>query len=129
MKHALIVGIGGFVGSVMRYKLGGWILHHSEQWRFPISTFTVNVLGCFVIGALAGLAERRDLFTAEVRLLLFTGLLGGFTTFSAFAYEGIFLCRRGEWGVAALYAALSVLCGFAAVWIGIKLFSFGNHGG
>ncbi len=121
MKLALIVGIGGFVGSIARYKLGGCILHHSAEWRFPLSTFTINVIGCFTIGLLAGLAERRDFFSPELRLLFFTGILGGFTTFSAFAFEGIFLCRRGEWLIALLYALLSVLCGFIAVWAGIKL--------
>ena len=125
VKQALIVGLGGLIGSIGRYKLGGIILHHSTAWRFPLSTFVVNVLGCFVIGALAALAEHRDMFSADTRLLLFTGLLGGFTTFSAFGYEGIFLIRRGEIAVAAAYAGLSVLCGFAAVWLGFKLFSLG----
>jgi fluoride exporter len=121
VKQALIVGLGGFIGSVGRYKLGGIILHHSAAWRFPLSTFVVNVVGCFVIGALAALVEHRDMFSADNRLFLFTGILGGFTTFSAFGYEGMFLLRRGEIAVAAAYAGLSVLCGFAAVWLGFKL--------
>ena len=127
MKQALIVGLGGFIGSIGRYKLGGMILHHTASWRFPLSTFIVNVVGCFVIGALAALVEHRDIFSADTRLFLFTGLLGGFTTFSAFGYEGIFLLRRGEIGVALAYAGLSVVCGFAAVWLALKLFSFGAH--
>ena len=127
MKQALIVGLGGFIGSIARYRLGGLILHHSASWRFPLSTFSINVLGCFVIGALAALAEHRDLFSPDARLFLFTGLLGGFTTFSAFGYEGIFLLRRGEVLVALAYASLSVLCGFAAVWLGFKLLSFACH--
>ncbi len=113
MKQALLVG--------------GMILHHSTAWRFPLSTFAVNVIGCFVIGALAALVEHRDLFSLEARLFLFTGLLGGFTTFSAFAYEGMFLLRRGEIAIAAAYAGLSVLGGLAAVWLAFKLFSFGAH--
>ena len=124
MKQALIVGVGGFIGSICRYKLGGIVLHHSTAWRFPLSTFTVNIVGCFVIGALAGLAEHRDLFSADARLFLFTGLLGGFTTFSAFGYEGVCLFRRGDFAVAATYAVLSVLVGFAAVWMGFKLVGF-----
>ena len=127
MKQALIVGLGGFVGSIARYKIGGVILHHSASWRFPLSTFAINVAGCFLIGTLAALVEHRDYFSADTRLFLFTGLLGGFTTFSAFGYEGVFLLRRGEVAIAALYAALSVICGFAAVWLGFKLFSFGAH--
>jgi CrcB protein len=121
VKQALIVGLGGFMGSVGRYKLGGIILHHSAAWRFPLSTFVVNVLGCFLIGVLAALVEHRDMFSADTRLFLFTGLLGGFTTFSAFGYEGVFLIRRGEIAVAAAYAGLSVLCGFIAVWLGFRL--------
>ena len=127
MKQALIVGLGGFIGTIARYKLGGFVLHHSTEWRFPLSTFTINILGCFTIGVLAGLAERRDFFSPDLRLLLFTGVIGGFTTFSAFAYEGVFLCRRGEWFVALLYALLSVVCGFIALWLAIKLVNFGNH--
>ena len=120
MKQALIVGLGGLLGSMARYKIGGVILHHSASWRFPLSTFVVNVVGCFVIGLLAALVEHRDYFSADARLFLFTGLLGGFTTFSAFGYEGVFLLRRGEIAIAAAYAALSLVCGFAAVWLGFK---------
>jgi len=127
MKQALIVGLGGFIGSIGRYQLGGFVLHHSASWRFPLGTFVVNVIGCFVIGALAALVEHRDFFSPDTRLFLFTGLLGGFTTFSAFGYEGVFLIRRGEIGIALAYAGLSVVCGLAAVWVALKLFSFGVH--
>jgi CrcB protein len=121
MKQLLCVGIGGFLGSIARYKLGGFVLHRSEAWNFPWSTFTVNLLGCFVIGLLASLVERHDLFSPATRLFLFTGVLGGFTTFSAFAYEGTFLVRRGLLGTGAIYASLSVLGGITAVWFGMKL--------
>jgi CrcB protein len=123
MKQALLVGIGGLLGSVARFKIGGLILHHSGAMRFPLSTFAVNVMGCFVIGALAGLAEHRDMFSPDLRLVLFPGMLGGFTTFSAFGYETIFLIRRGEIGVAFAYTILSVAVGFLAVWLGLKLCS------
>lgn len=122
MKQACLVGLGGFVGSIARYKLGAIIWHHSLPWRFPITTFCINVLGCFLLGAFSGLAEKYFVFTSDVRLLLFTGLLGGFTTFSAFGAEGVNLIRRGDFAIACSYAALSVLCGFAAVGAGIKLF-------
>src|ERR1700724_4295626 len=115
LKEILIVAVGGAIGSVARYKLGGFVLHHTEGWNFPASTFSVNVLGCFVIGILAALVEHHDLFSPSARLLLFTGLLGGFTTFSAFGYESIFLLRRGLVSVAASYVFLSVLCGLASV--------------
>jgi CrcB protein len=121
MKQLLWVGIGGFLGSIARYKLGGFVLHRSEPWDFPLSTFVVNLLGCFAIGLLAALVEHHDFFSTAARLFLFTGILGGFTTFSAFAYEGTFLLRRSLPNVAVLYATLSVLGGWAAVWAGMKL--------
>ena len=123
MKSILLVGLGGFIGSVARYKLGGLVLHLTAQERFPYSTFAVNILGCLVIGLLAGLAERYELFGPGTRLFLFTGLLGGFTTFSAFGLDAMFLLRRGELLVAALYAVASVVLGIAAVWLGLKLIS------
>src|SRR3954462_15942335 len=111
LKPMLIVAVGGAIGSVARYKLGGFALHHSEGWNFPASTFGVNVLGCFVIGMLAALAAHHDLFSPSLRLLLFTGLLGGFTTFSAFGYEGRFFRKRNLFEVAIAYVTLSVICG------------------
>ena len=120
-KQILIVALGGGLGSVLRYKLGGFALHHTEAWNFPVSTFSVNVIGCFVIGVLAALVEHHDLFSPLVRLLLFTGLLGGFTTFSAFGYESVFLLRRGLVLIATEYVVLSVVCGVGAVLAGLKL--------
>ena len=121
MQSILLVGFGGFVGSVARYLLGGWLIQHGAQGRFPFSTLAVNLAGCLVAGVLAGLVERHALFIAEVRLLLFTGVLGGFTTFSAFGLDTVFLLRRGEPSLAAIYAGTSVLLGIAAVWLGIRL--------
>jgi CrcB protein len=120
MKQALLVGLGGCVGSVVRYKLGGWVLHHhAEDWRFPAGTFLVNVLGCLIAGILSGLAERQHLFSPDTRLLLFTGFLGGFTTFSAFGVETVFLLRRGEVSVALGYVLSSVACGILFLWLGM----------
>jgi CrcB protein len=121
LKQIFIVAIGGAIGSVARYKLGGFTLHHTQSWNFPVSTFSVNVIGCLAIGLLAALVEHHDLFSPSIRLLLFTGLLGGFTTFSAFGYESIFLLRRGLISTAAGYVALSVTCGLAAVVAGMKI--------
>ena len=119
-KQILMVALGGALGSVARYKLGGVVLHQTQAWNFPLSTFCVNVLGCLVIGLLAGLVEHGDLFSMQARLFLFTGLLGGFTTFSAFGYETFFLLRRGLIFTSTLYVALSVICGLVAVFAGFK---------
>ncbi len=127
MKQLLVVGLGGFVGSAARYKIGGLVLHHSAAWRFPLSTFAINISGCFAIGVLAALAEKQDFFSSDARLFLFTGLLGGYTTFSAFGLEGVFLLRRGETLVCLLYTLLSVVLGFLAVWIGFRLFAGVSH--
>jgi|SRR5690625_2387854 len=123
MQSILLVGLGGFLGSIARYKLGGLILHMTAPDRVPYGTFTVNVLGCLTVGGLAGVAERYHVFGPEARLFLFTGLLGGFTTFSAFGLETIYLIRRDDLGAAALYAGGSVVFGITAVWLGLKLVS------
>ena len=123
MNSMLIVAIGGAIGSVARYRLSGLVLHHAVDWKFPIGTFVVNVLGCLVAGLLAGLVEKYEFFSADMRLFLFTGIAGGFTTFSAFSLETLFLLRRGEVGIAALYVVLSVLLGLLAMWLAFKVVS------
>jgi len=125
MQAILLVALGGALGSVLRYKVGALVLHQTGPAAFPYGTFTVNVAGCLVAGLLAGLGEHFDFLTADVRLFLFTGFLGGFTTFSAFGVETIALIERGDWMIAASYVALSVLCGLAALWGALKLGGMG----
>ena len=84
---------------------------------FPWATFTVNMIGCFLIGLFYALAARLH-FPDEIRLLLTTGLCGGFTTFSTFSHEGVVLLRNGHWGLLALYTLLSIAIGIAAVFLG-----------
>lgn len=117
----LLVAVGGAVGSMTRYQIGAWVLARTETWAFPLGTFIVNVLGCLIAGALIGWAEYRNFLTLDLRLLLFTGFLGGFTTFSAFGVETVALLERGEWGVASGYVLASVLCGVAALFGAVKL--------
>jgi fluoride exporter len=121
MKNLLLVALGGALGSAARYKMSGWILHHTVDWKFPAGTFAVNVLGCLAAGLLAGLAEKHELLSPHTRLLLFTGVLGGFTTFSAFGLETVFLIRRGDWLVATSNVFLSVLAGLVALWLGLLI--------
>jgi CrcB protein len=123
VKGVLLVALGGAIGSVTRYKLSGFVLQHTIDWRFPAGTFAVNVIGCLVAGVLAGLAEKHEMFSADVRLLLFTGILGGFTTFSAFGLETMFLLKRGELLVASANIVLSVVAGLVALWLGLGLAS------
>jgi CrcB protein len=121
MKSLLLVGLGGAFGAIARYQLSTWVLQRLEGWRFPLGTFVVNVLGCLIAGLLAGLVAKHELFAAEMRLLLFTGVLGGFTTFSAFGMETVMLLKRGELLIAGCNVALSVVVALALLWLGFAL--------
>jgi CrcB protein len=123
MQAMLIIGAGGFIGSVSRY-----LLSHLIQDRFfssfPFGTLSVNIVGCFLIGLVFGLSERSNL-SSEWRLFLATGIIGGFTTFSAFSLETVSLLRDAQYFHALGYVAMSVLLGVAATFFGIlvlKLF-------
>lgn len=118
MKAVMVVALGGALGSVARFKLSGWVLHHAVNWRFPIGTLMVNVVGCLLAGVLAGMSAKQHVFSPDTRLLLFTGLLGGFTTFSAFGLETVLLMKRGEWSIAIANVLISVLAGIVALWLG-----------
>ncbi len=120
MQGLLLVGLGGCIGSIARYLLGHWIVQASAVQKFPLGTFIVNLTGCLVIGILAGFSEKHGVISPNARLFLFTGLLGGFTTFSAFGLETMTLLRRDELLVAALYVTGSVMLGLLAVWLGMK---------
>ena len=121
MKAVLLVAFGGAVGSVARYLLSGWTLHHTVDWRFPLGTFLVNIIGCLGVGILGGLVVKHDWFSPPARLFLFTGIAGGFTTFSALGLETFYLLRRGEAWVAGGYVVSSVLVGLLLLWAGFSL--------
>lgn len=121
MRNLLLVGTGGFLGSVSRYYLSGLVIHASGAPRFPLATLAVNVTGCLSIGILAGLAEHAHLLSPSARLFLLTGFLGGYTTFSAFAYETYFLGREHAWASAAVNVAAQVVLGLLAVVLGHRL--------
>jgi fluoride exporter len=113
----LLVAVGGAIGSVARFKLSQWAGHLGAAWAFPVGTFAVNVLGCAAIGALARLSLQTNVITPDLRAFLFVGLLGGFTTFSAFGLETVSLVRQGELAVAASYVLLSVALGLGTIWL------------
>jgi CrcB protein len=121
MKALLLVAVGGALGSAARYRLGTWVMAHATDWRFPLGTFAVNVAGCLIAGIAAGLAERYHFFSADARLFLFVGILGGFTTFSAFGLETVLLLRRGDVLIAALNVFGSVACGLLVLWAALKI--------
>ena len=122
----LLVGVGGFVGAVMRYAVINWVQYALHTSTLPYGTLTVNVIGCLVIGLLGGLSESRNLLTAETRALLLIGVLGGFTTFSTVGYETVQLLRDGESLTAFSNIGLQVCLGLVAVWIGYSVSQVGT---
>lgn len=121
MKAMLLVALGGAIGSVARWSLSAYVLSHTLTWRLPLGTLAVNALGCFAAGFLAGAAERHQLFTTDTRLFLFAGVLGGFTTFSAFSLETMHLLRSSELVQAAANIGANVLIGLLAIYAGLAL--------
>ena len=121
MEKLFLVGLGGLLGSMLRYTIGGMIVRWKSGWTFPLETLLINVTGCVVIGLLAGLSEWRGVFTGSTRAFLFTGVLGGYTTFSAFGFETFQLMRDGQWPAAAISTGLQVVLGIGGVWLGHSL--------
>jgi CrcB protein len=119
-KNILLVGLGGAVGSIARY-LGQKYISQLFSYSFPIGTFIVNILGCFLIGIFYGLANKYEYFTPAYRLLLMTGFCGGFTTFSAFTVEGMQLLDQQRFLIFTLYFVFSVLLGLLATFTGVWL--------
>jgi fluoride exporter len=119
---SLHVALGGAIGSVLRYQLGRGMTHWfgaQAVTAFPWATLAVNLLGSFAMGLLAGFLARHGQGGEQWRLLIGVGLLGGFTTFSAFSLELMVLVERGQPGQAFLYAAVSVLAGLSALYLGL----------
>lgn len=120
MTKLLIVGIGGFLGTVFRFVLVEWVHKILSNPWYPYGTFAVNLLGCLLIGALGGLAENKGLLNPQMRLFFFVGILGGFTTFSAFGYETHNLFKDAQPFAAMTNIVLHVVLGLAAVLLGYK---------
>ena len=118
MFNVLLVGIGGFIGSVARYLASGYVQQITQSADFPYGTLAVNLIGCFVIGVLAELADARGVFTTESRAFVFVGVLGGFTTFSSFSNETMNLMRDGETLPALANVTVHIVVGLGAVWLG-----------
>jgi len=119
MKIILAIGLGSSIGGMLRYVLAESI-QQKLQSTLPFGTFTINVIGCFLIGIVFGLFDRGNL-SQEWRLFLATGLLGGFTTFSAFSMETVNLLRDGQYGSVMTYVAGSVVIGLLATFAGISI--------
>ena len=118
MAKLMLVGAGGFLGSVLRYSVGLWIFRFFEKPAAYAGTLAVNVCGCLLIGFLGGLAETRQIFSPEIRLLVFIGFLGGFTTFSTFGYETFSFTQEGRILTSLATVGMHLVLGLGAVWLG-----------
>lgn len=119
MKILFLIGTGSFIGGISRYLISQFIQQKSLA-TFPFGTLGVNIIGCLLIGIVFGLAERGN-FSPELRLFFATGLLGGFTTFSAFSNDTVALINTGQYNYALTYVLLSVVIGIVATFLGIVL--------
>ena len=118
----LFVFAGGGIGSVLRYLIQQ-SLNSSRSDEFPFGTFSVNLLGCFLIGCLWGWSEKQPVLSPELKLLLFTGICGGFTTFSAFSQESIQLLKSGAVQPLLAYLVGTLLGSLLVTYLGHKLIS------
>ena len=117
IKTVLLIGSGGFLGSVGRYYLSKLNLAINFL-SIPVGTLLINIAGSFLIGILMGISEKSTLLTSDSRLFLMVGLCGGFTTFSSFTMENLTLMHNGQYLSVLLYAGSSLLLGFLAVFFG-----------
>lgn len=121
MAKIVLVMLGGAFGTGFRYFLSILIYSRVKEPTFPYANLVINVSGSFLIGILAELFESRLLVSPITRVALLTGVLGGYTTFSSFAFETISLMRDGQMWLATLNVLLSIALGLAAVWLGMRL--------
>jgi fluoride exporter len=121
MKNVLAVGLGGFFGCIARYLTSVLVIRLFDAPVFPYATLMVNVAGCFLIGLLGGLAENTQLISPEIQLFLIVGLLGGFTTYSAFGYQTLTLADEGRMLFAVLNVTAHIILGLGAVWLGVLI--------
>jgi fluoride exporter len=118
MNKYLVVGVGGFLGAIARFWLGGYISNRMGT-RFPYGTFLINITGSFLIGFILTLLAERTHWSPNWRYLIPIGFIGAYTTFSTFEYETFRSIQDGELFVAGLNVVLSVVVGFVAVWLGM----------
>jgi CrcB protein len=120
IKTLLLVGAGGFLGSISRF-LASRFMQNNFPSAFPFGTLFVNITGCFLLGLIYGISERSSLVNPGWKLFLTVGFCGGFTTFSTFANENLAMLRDGDFFHFLLYTGLSVFLGIAATFLGVLI--------
>ena len=120
MTKLILIAVAGGAGSLLRFGLSGWVQKASDS-PFPLGTLSVNVLGCLMIGVLTALFTGPYLLRDEIRFAILVGLLGGFTTFSTFAWETTALMNDGQWARAGMNILLSNILGLGAAWLGYRI--------
>jgi len=120
VQNMLLVGAGGFLGSVLRYGSGQIMLKLFAS-NHPIGTFFVNIVGSFLIGLILGLSDKGVILTMNWKLFLAVGFCGGFTTFSAFAFENLSFLQSQQFMMSFLYISASLVLGLAAVYLGFLI--------
>ena len=120
MGKFFIVGIGGFMGSMLRFWVGTYIGQRMGT-RFPYGTFLINVTGSFLIGFVMTVLTEKTQLSPNWRYLIPIGFIGGYTTFSTFEFETLRAMQDGQFAISLLYVALSVLAGFLMVWMGVTV--------
>lgn len=118
MYNLFLIGVGGFIGTLLRYLMSGWVQQSMKDLSLPYGTLAVNLAGCFVIGFLSYLSENYGLFPGIQRQFIFIGILGGFTTFSTFMNESMHLAMDKEVLLMSLNIALHIVLGLLTVWLG-----------
>lgn len=120
MQKLLLIAVGGGVGAALRHLVGGLVLR-LVGGSFPLSTLVVNVSGCLLFGWLAAMFAGPHALREELRGVLLIGLLGGYTTYSTFAWQTVMLAEEGAWAKALANLLLTTALGFAAIWAGYRL--------
>jgi CrcB protein len=120
LRQIMLVALGSAIGGILRF-LANKGIYAAAPMKFPLPTLLVNVAGCFLIGVFYAWSSDSRLLTQDSRLLLTTGLCGGFTTFSAFAYENIVLMRSGAYSMVLVYITASVVLGILATFVGMQV--------
>lgn len=118
MQKLLLIGLAGALGALTRYGLSGFVQRYSG-FTFPVGTLVVNLLGTFLFGFIWSLVEQRLVISVETRVVILSGFLGAFTTFSSFMFETSALIGDGQWGYALLNITVQIVLGMVAIFLGL----------